>query len=160
MSFAGRSLLFGHGSCSRIHPEADARCRAPPARISPLYPSCRFGFQKDRRSNEKPPLPIGRGRFVVRPLVGSRRGGGRLVAALAHELVELRAILGRTQAIEIVVELALLLVELAQGRVAILVEGDVARALVAPALTPAPARLALHRAPLFARATACIATFG
>src|SRR5476649_2568944 len=106
----------------------------------------------------------GRGRFVVRPLIGRRRRvcrrRGRLVAALAHELVELRAILGRAQAVEIVVELALLLVELAQGRVAIFVEGDVARALMAPALTLAPACLALHRAPLVARGTACVATFG
>src|SRR5476651_1431874 len=84
---------------------------------------------------------------------------GRAVAALAHELVEFRAILGRAQAIEIVVELALLLVELAQRLHAIFVEGDVARALV-PAAAAAPARAALERAPLVARGTAGVATFG
>ena len=60
---------------------------------------------------------------------GGRVGGGRAIAALVHELVELGAVLGGAQPVEEVAELALLLVELAQRLLAIFVEGDVAAAL-------------------------------
>src|SRR5580693_3909793 len=70
---------------------------------------------------------------------GRRRlRGRRPIAALVHELVELGTVLGGAQPIEEVAELALLLVELAQGLLAVLVDGDVATALMAPAMTAAP----------------------
>ena len=84
-----------------------------------------------------------RGRGGERALVGGgcgrrRLGGGRAVAPLVHELVELGAVLGGAQPVEEVAELALLLVELAQRLLAIFVEGDVAAALAAPAMAAAP----------------------
>src|SRR5476649_1690880 len=70
---------------------------------------------------------------------GSRRlGGRRTAAALGHELVELGAILGRPQLVEIVAELVLFLVELAQRLLAIFVEGDVAARVTAPARAALP----------------------
>src|SRR5258708_31802874 len=89
---------------------------------------------------------------------GRRLGGGRAVAALGHELVELGAVLGRAQLVEIVAELALLLIELAQRLLAVFVEGDVARRVtVSPALALPGAPLFTLGAPVRARG---IAVFG
>src|SRR5262249_8029909 len=91
-----------------------------------------------------------------RALRGRRRGRlgcRRTVAALGHELVDLGAVLGGAQLVEILAELALLLVEPAQRLLAILVEGDVARC----GGTAAPAMPTLPFAPFLATSAPFIA---
>src|SRR5262249_55080990 len=68
-----------------------------------------------------------------------------------HELVELGAVLGRPELVEIVAELALLFVELAQRLLAVFVERDVARRMPAAPVT------ALPGAPFFAARTPLLA---
>src|SRR5262245_36522227 len=95
---------------------------------------------------------VGRGRRRRLGRRSSRRWfRRRAVATLVHELVELGAVLGGAQAVEELLELALLLVEFAQGLLAIFVEGDVAAAA-------APVVAALPGTPLLARAAAGFAT--
>src|SRR5262249_29633438 len=100
-------------------------------------------------------LPQVMGRAAGGGLRGCRRSGrlARAIAPLVHELIELGAILGGAQAIEEFLELALLLVELAQRLLAIFIEGDVAAAA-------APAMAALPLAPFLARLATGVATIG
>src|SRR5690349_16611365 len=75
-------------------------------------------------------LRRGRLRWRRRWLVGAG-------AAVGHELVELGLVLGGAQLVEELAEFALILLEAAQGLLAIFVEGDVAaRGVATPAVLP------------------------
>ena len=120
----------GRGGAART---LRALCLCGPARPRPA--GGRAQTADEARLLTQKPLPAGAGRGCdERALSGGRcgrrrLGGGRAIAPLVHELVELGAVLGGAQPVEEVAELALLLVELAQRLLAIFVEGDVAAAL-------------------------------
>src|SRR5207247_2027677 len=73
-----------------------------------------------------------------RSALGLRLGAGAPAAALGHELIELGLILGVTQALQKFLELALLLLEPAQGLAAIFVDRPVPARPGITAAVPAP----------------------
>src|SRR5579885_1324531 len=114
-------------------------------------PSAPLRGGRERKEQKRPPLAERPHRLGGKPASSLvRRRLRRMIAPLGHELVELGLVLGHAQAIEEVAELALLVLEPAQGLGAIFVEGPIAaRGIMRPRRAAAhlrahPVHLALH----------------